>query len=321
MTKKGKPVKLIIQIPCYNEEHTLGITLSALPKKLEGIDIVEWLVIDDGSEDSTFDIARHFGVDHIIRLSSHQGLAKAFQAGLEASLKNGADIIVNMDADNQYPAEYIPQLIKPIILGEAKVVVGARPISDSKLFSPVKKLLHKFGGFVVRWISGTTITDVTSGFRAISREAALRIHVFDDYTYTIETVIQAGWKKIPIISFPININKTSRPSRLIRNTPFYVIRSILTIISYFIIYKPLRFFAIPGILVVLGGCLLGLRFLYFYLQNNDHSFQAFIESVLMIGAGFFLFIFGLIGHLISANRALLEDLTFQLRQIGKNRKV
>ena len=319
MTMKGKAVKLIIQIPCYNEEHTLGITLSALPRKLEGIDVVEWLVIDDGSVDSTFDIARHFGVDHIIRLSSHQGLAKAFQAGLETSLKNGADIIVNMDADNQYPAEYIPQLIKPIILGEAKIVVGVRPISDPKLSSPVKKLLHKFGGSVVRWISGTTITDVTSGFRAISREAALRIHIFDDYTYTIEMVIQAGWKKIPIIPLPISINKPSRPSRLIRNTPFYVIRSILTIMSYFMIYKPLRFFAVPGIFIVVAGCLLGLKFFYIYLQNNDYSFQTLIESVLMIGAGFFLFIFGLIGHLISANRALLEDLAFQLRQIDKNR--
>jgi len=231
-------MKLIIQIPCYNEEKTLPITLSALPREVPGIDTVEWLVINDGSTDKTAEVARAHGVDQVVSLPRNQGLAKAFLAGLETSLQAGADIIVNTDADNQYCAEDIPKLIDPILSGKAEIVVGTRSISEIEHFSPTKKILQKVGSWVVRLASKTDLPDAPSGFRAMSRNAAKRLNVFNEYTYTLETIIQSGQKNMAITSVPIRVNDTLRSSRLIKGMPSYVVRSISTIVRIFVVYKP-----------------------------------------------------------------------------------
>jgi glycosyltransferase involved in cell wall biosynthesis len=308
--------KLIIQVPCYNEEDTLGLTLSALPRELTGIDNVEWLMVDDGSTDRTADVGRTHRVDHIIQLSHHQGLAKAFVAGLEASLKAGADIIVNVDADNQYCADDIPKLIVPILSGKAEIVVGTRPISEISHFSWIKKWMHRLGSSTVRFASKTKIPDAPSGFRAMSREAAMRLNVFDEYTYTLETIIQAGQKGMAIMSVPIRTNKDLRPSRLVRSIPGYIMRSISTIARIFMTYRPFRFFAIPGFVSFGLGLLISVRFLYFYYTGHGSGhIQSVILAALLLGTGFFLFIMGLMADLISVNRKLLEKLDYRLRQI------
>jgi glycosyltransferase involved in cell wall biosynthesis len=260
--------KLIIQIPCYNEEATLGATLAELPRRIQGVDCIEWLVIDDGSRDKTVEVAKACGVDRIVRLPHNQGLAKAFMAGLEASLKAGADIIVNTDADNQYCASDIPLLIEPIILGQADIVVGARPIWQTKHFSLIKKLLQKLGSWVVRRASNTNIPDAPSGFRAFNREAALRLNVFNSYTYTLETIIQAGQKGMKIISVPIRTNFVSRPSRLVKNNASYVVRSLFTILRIFMLYRPLRFFLLLGSVPFSLGVILGIRWLIFLFMGT-----------------------------------------------------
>jgi glycosyltransferase involved in cell wall biosynthesis len=308
--------KLIIQVPCYNEEDTLGLTLSALPREVTGIDKVEWLMVDDGSTDRTVDVGRTHGVDHIIRLSQHQGLARAFVAGLEAGLKAGADIIVNLDADNQYCVDDIPKLIAPILSGEAEIVVGIRPISEIRHFPLMKKWLHRLGSRTVRFASKTDIPDAPSGFRAMSREAAMRLNVFNEYTYTLETIIQAGQKGMAIASVPIRINEDLRPSRLVKSIPDYITRSISTIVRIFMTYRPFRFFAIPGILSFGLGLLVSFRFLYFYFSDpRSGHIQSLILAALLLGIGFFLFIVGLLADLISVNRKLLEKLDYRLRQI------
>jgi glycosyltransferase involved in cell wall biosynthesis len=308
--------KLIIQIPCYNEEETLGITLSALPRKVAGVDSVEWLIVDDGSADGTVEVGRSHGADHIIRLPQHQGLAKAFTAGLEASLKAGADIVVNLDADNQYSADDIPKLIGPILSGKAEIVVGIRPISEVKHFSFVKKCLEKLGSGAVRFASKTDIPDAASGFRAMSRDAAMRLNVFNKYTYTLETIIQAGQKGMAIASVPIHINQDLRPSRLVKSIPDYILRSILTIVRIFMTYRPFRFFAIPGLVSFGLGLLIGLRFLYFYFTGpGSGHIQSLILGALLLGTGFFLGVIGLLADLISVNRRLLEDIGWRVRKI------
>ncbi|GFZ94658.1 hypothetical protein CYANOKiyG1_05420 [Okeania sp. KiyG1] len=234
--------KLIIQIPCYNEQESLGVTLAALARKLAGVDIIEWSIVNDGSQDRTVEVAKEYGVDHIVNFPANQGLAKAFIAGLEASLKAGADIIVNTDADHQYCADDIPYLIQPIIWGQAEIVVGERPIWQTKYFSRSKKLLQKLSSWVVRIASNTNIPETPSGFRAFSREVAMQLNVFNAYTYTLETIIQAGQKGMAITSVPIITNNVLRPSRLVRSTPVYVLRSLFTIFRFFLLYKPLRFF-------------------------------------------------------------------------------
>ncbi len=236
--------KLIIQIPCYNEEATLGLTLSQLPRQIPGVEEVEWLIINDGSRDRTVEVAQAAGVDHIVDFQQNQGLAKGFMAGIDACLKAGADIIVNTDADNQYCADDIPKLIQPILDGTAEIVVGARPIQEIKDFSPVKKFLQKLGSWVVRIASNTDIPDAPSGFRAISREAAIRLNVFNEYTYTLETIIQAGQRGMAITYVPIRTNGYLRPSRLVKSIPAYIQRSIITIIRIFMTYRPLQFFLI-----------------------------------------------------------------------------
>lgn len=309
-------MKLIIQVPCYNEEETIGITLSSLPRRLPGIDVIEWLIIDDGSTDRTVEIAQAHGADHIVRLPRNQGLARAFLAGLDACLKAGADIIVNTDADNQYCADDIPKLIEPIISGKAEIVVGARPITEIKHFSPIKKTLQKLGSQVVRFVSKTNIQDAPSGFRAMSRDAAMKLNVFNDYTFTLETIIQAGQKGMAITSVPVRINTDLRPSRLVKSIPHYITKSILTVFRIFMTYKPLRFFAIVGAVTLISGILISLRFLYFYFSGSGRGhIQSLILAALLMGVGSFIVITGLLADLIAVNRKLLENIDWRIKKI------
>jgi glycosyltransferase involved in cell wall biosynthesis len=307
-------MKLIIQIPCYNESQTISIALGTLPRKIQGFDSVEWLIIDDGSQDETARIAKECGVDHVIRHTNNQGLAKAFMTGLDACLSLGADVIVNTDADNQYCADDIPALTKPILEHRADLVIGTRPISTIEHFSPIKKVLQKIGSWVVRVASNTDIPDAPSGFRAISRKAAQRLFVFNDYTYTLETIIQAGQKGMAITSVPVRVNEDLRPSRLVKSIPSYIKRSIITIIRIFIIYRPFRFFASIGTLVFSAGLVLGLRFLIHYFNGDgDGHIQSLILASLLLGIGFQIFLIAIVADLLAANRKLLEDIRVSSR--------
>ena len=309
--------KLIIQLPCYNEEGTLAIALGALPRELAGVERVEWLIVNDGSTDGTVEVARANGVDHIVDLGTHQGLARGFMAGLDAGLRAGADIIVNTDADNQYDAADIPKLIEPILRGEADVVVGARPIAEIEHFSPLKKLLQRLGSWAVRVASGTDVADAPSGFRAISRRAALQLNVFSQYTYTLETIIQAGQKNIAIISVPIRTNGDLRPSRLVKSKRTYVRRSILTILRIFITYKPLRFFTIAGAIPFSLGTLLGVRWLWFFFveEGTRARVPSLILVAILILVGVLLWIIGVVADLIAVNRKLLEEIQLRVKRI------
>ncbi len=310
--------KLIIQVPCFNEELTLGCTLSALPRIVDGVDLVEWLIIDDGSTDRTVEVALQYGADHVVRLSRNKGLAHAFMAGLDASLKAGADIIVNTDADNQYCADDIPKLIGPILAGKAEIVVGARPINDIEHFSYLKKLLQKLGSYVVRVTSQTSIPDATSGFRAFSREAAMKMNVFNQYTYTLETIIQAGQKNMTIVSVPIRVNGYLRPSRLVKSIPSYVRKSIFTIVRIFIVYKPFRFFMATGAFIFMLGFLLGARYLFFYFTGSGKGhIHSLILTGILLGIGFQTMLVSFLADLFSVNRRLLEDIQFRLRKVDK----
>lgn len=312
-------MKLIIQIPCYNEEATLGVTLSELPRQLPGIDRVEWLIINDGSRDRTVEVAKACGVDHIVDLGSNQGLAKGFMAGIEACLRAGADIIVNTDADNQYCAADIPKLIAPILEGNAEIVIGARPIHQVPHFSPIKKFLQKLGSFVVRLASKTNIPDAPSGFRAMSREAALRLNVFNEYTYTLETIIQAGQRGLVITSVPIRVNGYLRPSRLVKSITAYIQHSILTIIRIFMTYRPLRFFMMLGSVPVGVGFLLCCRWLLLFwgvfgADPAKPRVPSLILAAILILIGVQLWLFGLIADLLGVNRQLLEDIQLRMRR-------
>lgn len=314
--------KLIIQIPCYNEEQTLGVTLTALPRQLPGIDTIEWLIIDDGSQDRTVEVANEYGVDHIVRFPTNQGLAKAFMAGLEASLKAGADIIVNTDADNQYCAEDIPKLLQPILLGQAEIVVGARPITEIEHFSPIKKVLQQLGSWVVRLASNTDIPDAPSGFRAFSRQAAMQLNVFNKYTYTLETIIQAGQKGMAITSVPIRTNGELRSSRLVKSIPSYVTRSIFTIVRIFMVYKPLRFFLFLGSIPFSMGFTLGIRWLiYFFAGTERTRIPSLILAAILMLIGFQLWVLGLVADLLAANRKLMEEIQLRLRRQDVDQKV
>lgn len=313
--------KLIIQIPCYNEEKYLPITLAELPKQIDGIDIIEWLIIDDGSIDKTVEVAKNNGVQHIVRLIGHQGLAKAFIAGLNKAIQEEADIIVNTDADNQYSAQDIAKLINPILKGEAEIVIGSRPINDIEHFSFIKKILQKLGSWVVRKISNTNVIDAPSGFRAISRQAAMKLNVFSEYSYTLETIIQAGHKNIAITSVPIQTNKDLRPSRLFKSMSAYLRKSIITIIRIFIIYKPFRFFITISLILFIIGVLISLRFLWFYFTDSGSGhIQSLILSTLLIGSSISLFVVGILADIISVNRKLLEKIDWQLREIEEKLK-
>ena len=307
--------KLIIQIPCYNEEANIGAALSALPRSLPGVNSVEWLIINDGSNDRTVEVAKTHGVDHIVSFTHNQGLAKAFMAGLEACLKAGADIIVNTDADNQYYAEDIPKLIEPIILKKAEIVIGARAINQIKHFSLTKKVIQKLGSWVVRIFSSTDIPDVTSGFRAITRNAAMQINIFNKYTYTLEMIIQAGLRGMSITSVPIRTNQYLRPSRLIKSVPSYMRQSIFAILRIFMVYRPLRFFMILGSIPFSLGFLLGVRWLVRFLGVTPglHLPSLILASILIL-IGFQLWMFGLVADLMAVNRKMLEDIQLQIRQ-------
>jgi glycosyltransferase involved in cell wall biosynthesis len=305
--------KLIIQIPCYNEEGTISATLRALPREMPGFDTVEWLIIDDGSADATSRVALQSGVDHVVSLAHNQGLARAFMAGIEACLKLGADVIVNTDADNQYDATCIGQLVQPILDGRARIVIGARPVADIEEFSAMKKLLQRLGSAVVKIASNTNVPDAPSGFRAIHREAALRLCVFNDYTYTLETIIQAGRKNIPIASVPIRVNKATRPSRLVKSMASYVRRSLFTIVRIFVLYKPLRFFLWVGTLFLVPGIVIGIRFLVAYFADNSAGhIQSLILSSILILTAMIVYSAGVISDIVAANRVLLEEIRTRL---------
>jgi glycosyltransferase involved in cell wall biosynthesis len=302
-------MKLIIQIPCFNEADTLPATLRDLPKAVEGFEVVEWLIIDDGSSDGTAEVARRHGADHVLVLEHHQGLARAFMAGLEHALKLGADVILNTDADNQYSASCIPDLVRPILDKRAVIVVGTRPIDEIEHFSATKKFLQHLGSWVVRVVSGTQIEDAPSGFRAIHRDAALRMNVFSEYTYTLETTIQAGRKNMPIVAVPIKVNAYLRPSRLISSLPAYIVRSAATVLRIFIVYRPLRFFLLIALLPLIPALFFIFRFLFFYASGNGggHLQSLVLAAGLLVIAGV-LAVTGIVADLIATNRLLLEDL-------------
>jgi len=309
-------MKLIIQIPCYNEEETLSLALSELPREIEGVDTVEWLVIDDGSTDNTVEVARAHGVDHIVSHPTNQGLAKAFMSGLSKALHAGANIIVNTDADNQYCAGDIPDLIKPIIDGKAEMVIGARPIDDIEHFSVLKKFLQKLGSWVIRKVSNTNIPDAPSGFRAISRDAAMRLNVFSRYTYTLETIIQAGQKNMAVTYVPIRTNPDLRPSRLVKSIPGYISNSVSTMGRIFVTYRPLLFFFSFGFFILLIGSLIGIRFLVYYLSGDGGGhIQSLILAALLMGMGFQLIVLGIVADLIAVNRKLLEKIDWHTQRI------
>lgn len=309
-------MKLIIQIPCYNEADTLAVTLNDLPKELDGIDCIEYLIVDDGSKDGTLEVAKQWGVNHIISFTQNKGLARGFMAGLDGCLRNGADIIVNTDADNQYRAEDIQRLIRPILDGEADMVVGARPIDETEHFSYLKKKLQHFGSWAVRKASNTDIQDAPSGFRAMTREAALHINVINDYTYTLETIVQAGRDKIAITSVPIRTNPELRSSRLFNGIWSYVKKSMVIILRAYMMYQPLKVFTYVSFPPLLLGIGIGIRFLVLITLGRGYGhIQSLILACTLIIVGFLTFMIGLVSDLIAANRKILSDTQYHVRRM------
>jgi glycosyltransferase involved in cell wall biosynthesis len=308
--------KLIIQIPCLNEAQTLPATLADLPKSIPGVDAIEVLVIDDGSRDGTADVARACGVDHIVRLRRNKGLAAAFQAGLDACLKAGADLIVNTDADNQYAGHEIPKLLAPLLRGEADICIGDRNIAELRHMSWRKRQLQALGSWVVRQVSNTSVPDTTSGFRAYTREAALRTSIVSEFSYTLESIIQAGKKRMAIAHVPVAVNERTRDSRLFDSIFSYIKRSGATIVRIYAMYEPLKVFTYLGLTVFAAGAVLAGRYLYyvFYSEGFKHTGSLIAAAVLMI-VGFMVLVIGLLADLISANRKLLEDLLYRVRTL------
>ena len=308
-------MKLVVQVPCLNEEQTLPLVFAKMPADIPGIDEIEFLVIDDGSDDDTSDVARRHGVDHIVRFPQNQGLAKAFSAGMDAALKLGADIIVNTDADNQYDARDIPALIAPILQGRADMVVGDRDPQNLEHFSPVKRMLQFYGSWVVRGLSGTTVPDAASGFRAFSRRAALRLNVISEFTYTLETIVQAGKKQLAITHVPVRTYST-RPSKLFRSIPSYLRQSFGTLVRIYSLYEPIRVFWTLGALMLGTGIALGVRFLYYSLTVGP---QGRVQSLILAAAlaiiGVQTILMGLIADLIASSRSLVEDTLLRIRKI------
>lgn len=311
-------MKLIIQIPCYNESEVLPLTVAALPCTLPNIDTVEILVIDDGSSDDTVAVAEEIGVDHVISMS-HMGLAKAFATGLNACLRQEADIIVNTDADNQYCADDIIKLIEPIVAGRAELVVGDRGVADEPHFSPIKRLLQRLGSWVVSLASGIQIPDATSGFRAYSKWAALNTVVLSEYSYTLETLIQAGANKVPIEYVKIRTNAPTRPSRLKKSIVHFIRNSAPTIVRSYTMYRPLRVFTVLGALSILSGIALGFRFLYFYFYGiGTGNVQSLILAAILSIVGFQVLLIGLVADLIRFNRKMLEEILGRMRRMELN---
>lgn len=312
-------MKLIIQIPCYNEEKTLPQTIRDLPRELPGVDTIEILVIDDGSSDRTPKVARDLEVDHIIRLKQNRGLAYAFMSGIEAALEAGADIIVNTDADNQYPGENIERLIEPLLEGEADIAVGDRGVAVLEEFSAVKRLLQRLGSWVVEKAAGIPIPDATSGFRAFTREAAMRLTVLSDYTYTLETLIQAGARRMAVTYVPISTNPQTRESRLMRNVPQFLGISVVTILRFYAMYRPLRLFLGLGGAMIAGGVVLGVRFLYYFVTGpGTGKVQSLILAAILTIVGFQVCLIGLMADLVRMNRKMLEEALYRVRHMELN---
>ena len=308
-------MKLIIQIPCLNEAETLEVALNDLPKHIDGIDEIEYLIINDGSRDDTVEVARRWGVNYVVHFGQNRGLAKGFMAGLDACLRNGADIIVNTDADNQYCGDDIETLVRPILEGKSDIVIGSRPIDETKDFSPLKKKLQHLGSFVVRRASKSEIPDAPSGFRAFSREAALRLNVTNEYTYTLETIVQAGREKIPMEAVDIRTNGELRPSRLFHSMGSYIKKSVLTILRTYVLYKPLTFFTILGCIPFIAGLVLGIRFLVFLFQGNSQGhIQSLILASTLLMMGFMTWVVGVLSDTIAAERKILEDVQYHARR-------
>lgn len=310
-------MKLIIQIPCYNEAETLEIALNGLPKQIDGIDTIEYLIINDGSKDNTVEVAKNWGVHHIVNFKRNKGLAKGFMAGIDEALRQGADIVVNTDADDQYCGADIEKIVRPILDGKADIVIGARPIDETEHFSPLKKKLQHFGSWVVRKASNTDIPDAPSGFRAYSREAALQLNVVNEYTYTLEQIVQAGRNKIAIMSVPIRTNAELRPSRLFSSMFGYVKKSMLTIIRSYVMYKPLQFFMILGSVPVIAGIILGIRFLILFIMGGGAAgnIQSLILVSLLITIGVMMWVIGILADTIAANRKIMQDVQMRVRRM------
>jgi glycosyltransferase involved in cell wall biosynthesis len=308
-------MKLIVQIPCLNEEAALPETLRGIPRSVAGVDVVEVLVIDDGSTDRTAQVAREHGADHVVRFTRNKGLAHGFMAGLDACLRLGADVIVNTDADNQYPGELIPRLIEPILRGEADMVVGDRGVAQLAHFSWGKRRLQTLGSWVVRKVSGTSLPDTTSGFRALNREAALRINIVSEFSYSLESIIQAGKKRLALTHRPIQARPT-RPSRLFSSTWQYVKRSGATILRIYAMYEPFKVFVLLGSALLLGGVALGTRYAWFWWIGEVRGHvQSAVLSVLLLILGFQTLQWGVMADLIASNRKLLEDLLYRVRKL------
>lgn len=321
-------MKLIIQIPCYNEAETLEIALNDLPKHIDGIDEIEYLIINDGSKDNTVEVAKNWGVHYVVNFKKNKGLAKGFMAGIDACLKNGADIIVNTDADNQYCGDDVETIVRPILEGKADIVIGARPIDQTKHFSWLKKKLQHLGSWVVRKASKTDIPDAPSGFRAYSREAALQLNVVNEYTYTLEQIVQAGRTSIPIMSVPIRTNGELRPSRLFHSMFGYVKRSMVTIIRAYLMYKPMRFFTALAVPFFVAGFALGVRYIVFIILGRaTGNIQSLILCSLLIMISVMIWVLGMMADVISANRKISQeiqartrDIDYRLAWIEKNMK-
>lgn len=313
-------MKLIIQIPCYNEAKTLPETVADLPRSLPGIDCIEYLVVDDGSTDDTARVARELGVHHVVRFTGNRGLAQAFAAGLDACLVRQADIIVNTDADNQYVGSDIALLVEPILAGRADMVVGDRQVASVPSFSPLKRSLQRLGSWVISRAAGAAIPDAASGFRALTREAALRTLVLSSYSYTLETLIQAGAQHMKVEYVPIRTNAPTRPSRLMHHLPDYLSNSATTIVRAYAFYRPLRVFVMAGALAIFAGLLLGLRFLYFYvIGQGDGHIQSLILTAVLLIIGFQTLLIGLVADLVGANRKITEELLHRVRRLESAR--
>ena len=316
--------KLIVQIPCYNEEKTLSLTYEDLPKQIDGIDEIETLIVNDGSTDKTVAIAREIGVNHIVNFKRNRGLAMAFNAGIEKCLELGADIIVNTDADNQYCGQDISKLVKPILEGKADVVVGDRETDKISNFSWTKKKLQKSGSVLIRKLSNTKVADTVSGFRAFSRDAAMRTNTLTEFSYTIESLIQLGNQKLRIISIPIRTNDELRKSRLFKNIPGFLLQQLLTTLRSYATYKALRAFTVMGLIVILPGLIGFGRFLYFYFTAGGKGhIQSLVFSTVLVNIGFLILIFGIVADLVSNNRKLIEKILYKIRKLEleiRNRK-
>jgi glycosyltransferase involved in cell wall biosynthesis len=308
--------KLIIQIPCFNEAVTIGETVAALPRTLPGIDVIEYLVVDDGSTDGTVEAARHAGVHHVVSATRNQGLAFAFTRGIDTAVRLGADVIVNTDADNQYNADDIETLVAPILEGHADLVVGDRGVGQLAHFSPIKRALQRLGSWVIGRASGVATPDATSGFRALSREAALRTLVLSGYSYTLETLIQAGAARMAVVYVPVGVNPHTRPSRLMRSIPQYIKRSTVTIVRAYVMYRPLRVFTILGGTLIGLGLIPGIRFLYLYISGERVGHvQSLILAAILLIVGFQVVLIGLLADLMQFNRKIMEEVLYRARKM------